>query len=421
MKPKKILFYFVAGFLIPLPVWSETMDISFESLRSLIDSRNVKMEALKLNVEAAKTRQEGYLSRSFMPSLELHLDQETFKKGISEQKTQPSYGIEAKLNLYNGDRDNIESDVRLMTTQLKETQYRKMGVDELLEARELYWEILYSQEKIELLESTTKVNSTNSDSALKRIRNGVATESDRMEFQIKATDLKQELDRSKLKLKFLLQSLRLILNIKSETQVRLATQLTHQHNFETTVSHTHADHQLSTRENEIQADISDLQSQNHARKWWPKVDAVAGVRQINQREEPEAIDIEQRKESYVGIRLSMSIPEGLSSSKESIALAKESLSYKKLSELQHQEIHNHVDSEVAELKLLHDQVHEAEENIVRAEKYYKLTQSEYSRGVKNSPDMLSATEKLYDVKLKRLDILKDFNQKQAHVLAKIQK
>ncbi|OYZ13487.1 MAG: hypothetical protein B7Y39_17580, partial [Bdellovibrio sp. 28-41-41] len=81
--------------------------------------------------------------------------------------------------------------------------------------------------------------------------------------------------------------------------------------------------------------------------------------------------------------------------------------------------HSHIENEVAELKLLHSQVHDAEENIVRAEKYYKLTQSEYARGVKNSPDMLSASEKIFEVKNKRLEILKDFNLKQAHVLAKI--
>jgi outer membrane protein len=421
MEMKKILFYFAMGALSPLSASSESIQIPYESLRAHLESRNLKIEALKLNVEAAKTRQENYLSRSFLPSVELHLDQETFKKGLSEQKTQPSFGIEAKVNLYNSHRDSIESDIRSMATQLKETHFHKSVFDELFEAREAYWDILYTEEKIALQESISKVNTTNFDSALKRIRNGVATESDKMEFEIKATELKQELDRSKLKLNALLQDLRLILNIKKESSIQLTSKLDHIHDFESLMAHSHSDHDLNARENEIYSKITDLQSQNQARVWWPKIDAVAGVRQLSQLEEPEAVKVEDRKESYIGIRLSMSLPEGMNFNKESKAQAKESLSFQKLSEHQHLKIHNHVDSEIAELKLLHNQVHEAEDNIVRAEKYYKLTQSEYSRGVKNSPDMLSATEKLFDVKLKRLDILKDFNQKLAHVLTKIQK
>ena len=39
--------------------------------------------------------------------------------------------------------------------------------------------------------------------------------------------------------------------------------------------------------------------------------------------------------------------------------------------------------------------HNAEENIKRAERYYRLTQSEYNRGVKNSPDVLGASQRLF--------------------------
>lgn len=419
MKPKNLIFYFTVGLLNPLPLLAETVSVNYDNIKTLLESRSTRLEAQRLDVDASKIR-EGSLTRSFFPKLEVQASQETFKKGILSQKTQPSYGVEASVNLYNGGKDQIESDIRGLNTQKKSFQYMRVTSEELLTARVLLSEILYTQEKIALLDSVIKINSQNSESALKRIRSGVATESDKMEFEIKAVNLKQDLEISKTQFKTQLDELKVLLNIDSAHQIRLPTELAHEHDFEVKMTHSHADHDLLAKEAEIQADMSSLVSKSAKRTWWPKLDAVAGLHQYNEREE-DSPDAEQRNESYIGLRVSLSLPDGFESSKEAEAQSKESAAYRKLAEFQRKQAHSHVENEVLELKLLHNQVHDAEENIVRAEKYYKLTQSEYARGVKNSPDMLSAAEKIFEVKNKRLEILRDFNLKQAHVLSKINK
>lgn len=419
MKTKYLVFYFMAGFLKPLPLFADNVSVNYDNLKSLLESRNVKLEAHRLDVEAAKIK-EGSLNRSFLPQLELHASQESFRKGTGSQKTQPAYGVEATVNIFNGGKDSIESEMRDLNSQKKSVQLVKTTADELLQARTLFWEILYTQEKIALLESVKKINSQNADSALKRIRSGVATESDKMEFEIKAVNLKQDLELAKLQLKTQMDELRVMLNIDSSATLLLPKEIGHEHDFEANVKHSHEDHDILAKENEIQSDLAQLSSKKLNRTWWPKVDAVAGYNQFNELEE-DSSDAEQRKESYVGLRVSISLSDSFESNKESAAQAKESAAFRKLANYQRQQAHAHVENEVAELKLLHSQVHDAEENIVRAEKYYKLTQSEYARGVKNSPDMLSASEKIFEVKNKRLEILKDFNLKQAHILAKINK
>lgn len=419
MKPKNLIFYFTVGLLNPLPLLAETVSVNYDNIKTLLESRSTRLEAQRLDVDASKIR-EGSLTRSFFPKLEVQASQETFKKGTLSQKTQPSYGVEASVNLYNGGKDQIESDIRGLNTQKKSFQYMRVTSEELLTARVLLSEILYTQEKIALLDSVIKINSQNSESALKRIRSGVATESDKMEFEIKAVNLKQDLEISKTQFKTQLDELKVLLNIDSTHQIRLPTELAHEHDFEVKMTHSHADHDLLAKEAEIQADMSSLVSKSAKRTWWPKLDAVAGLHQYNEREE-DSPDAEQRNESYIGLRVSLSLPDGFESNKEAEAQAKESAAYRKLAEFQRKQAHSHVENEVMELKLLHNQVHDAEENIIRAEKYYKLTQSEYARGVKNSPDMLSAAEKIFEVKNKRLEILRDFNLKQAHVLSKINK
>ena len=42
-----------------------------------------------------------------------------------------------------------------------------------------------------------------------------------------------------------------------------------------------------------------------------------------------------------------------------------------------------------------------------AEKYYDLTLAEYKRGVKNSPDIVGATERYFDSKKKKIEIQKE--------------
>lgn len=417
MKNSTLAIYLSVSFLGS--AYAAPIDITYESLRSLLESRSPQLEAHRLESEAAKTR-EGYLTRSFFPTLDFFAGQESFKRGLDAQKSQPAYGFEAKLNLFNGGRDRLESEVRTLTAMKQTSKYARVTADELLNVRSLYWEILYSQERLNLLESLIKINEQNSQSALKRIRSGVATESDKMEFEIKAVDLKQELEASKLKLKVQTDELKIALNAGTETKIRFPKPIEHEHDFELALKHSPSDHEFISKETDLQSEISSLSSSSHKRQWLPKVDVIAGYNQYNEREK-EFADTNQRTESYIGLRVSLSVPDGLESNKESEARALEAISLKKTAEHQRRLAHGHMENEIEELRLLHSQIHDAEENITRAEKYYKLTQSEYTRGVKNSPDVLSASEKIFEVRNKHLEILKEFNVKQAHILSKINK
>ena len=72
-----------------------------------------------------------------------------------------------------------------------------------------------------------------------------------------------------------------------------------------------------------------------------------------------------------------------------------------------------------ELTFLHSQVHAAEENVKRATRYYALTQNEYSCGVKNSPDVVGASDRLLENQLMELRLLRDFQISRSHVLSKL--
>ncbi len=55
-----------------------------------------------------------------------------------------------------------------------------------------------------------------------------------------------------------------------------------------------------------------------------------------------------------------------------------------------------------------------EKKLVSSQKYFDLTLSEYRRGVKNSPDLVGATERLFSARKQKFEILKDLELLKVH-------
>ena len=70
-------------------------------------------------------------------------------------------------------------------------------------------------------------------------------------------------------------------------------------------------------------------------------------------------------------------------------------------------LESEVDILLSEIKALNSRLDLEEKNIEKSEKYYKLTLDEYKRGVKNSPDMVGASERLLDARIRNLEYRRD--------------
>ena len=396
----------------------QTVQLRFSDLKKLVESQNDRVIAKGKEAEGAMQRK-GHLLRSFLPSLQVQAGQEHFEKGPLPAKTQPTFGVEVSANLYNGHRDQIENQKLVLRAERRHIERLQVEASELAKARELYWSRLYLRDYVKLLKTAQKDNAESLRAAVRRIRGGVSAESDRFEFEMQQSDLKREIERQQLAIINQERQLKLILGIDSESQLVLDENLEHEHDWQEALRHTEKDHAFLVRPVEIRAREAQADAQIRKRAWLPRVDAFAAVQQFNQREEEDYERARDRQESVVGVRLSMNVFDGFSGYKEGKALTLEAESAQAEARYREREVEAHLHGELAELQLLHNQVHEAEENILRAEKYYRLTRSEYGRGVKNSPDMLGATEKLIEVRQRRLMIVRDFQIAKSHVLTKI--
>ena len=66
------------------------------------------------------------------------------------------------------------------------------------------------------------------------------------------------------------------------------------------------------------------------------------------------------------------------------------------------------DNLFSKLTTLNDRLNLEEKNLSKSEEYYKITLSEYRRGVKNSPDMVGASERLVEARIRNLEYRKDY-------------
>lgn len=396
---------------------AEVISVNSDNLKELLENRNQNFTAQKLEIQSIEKRQ-GFLTRSFLPSLELSGANETFKMGREPEKSQPIYGAELKINLYNGGQDQLESNARKLELSQKKSESLRKNSDFLLYARQIYWNLLYNQDIMNLLKSAIENNEQNLKLASRRIQSGVATQTDRFEFEMKITDLNQELKEAQVNHQLLMREMNLLLNLKPNESFQIPKQLQHQHDFEKLLEHNEKDHEFLYQETQLEAEVSKLRAKKESRAYWPKIDAFAAYHQNNEREE-EFRNERDRTESVLGLRMTISLSQGLESQNQAASQRLQAQALESRAQYKKREVEIHIDNELSELELKHDQIHAAEENINRAEKYYNLTKSEYSRGVKNSPDVLGASEKLFDTKRKHLEIVRDFQIAKSHVLSKI--
>jgi len=395
------------------------LEINSKNLKSLLEQKNARISASEMQVEAAKVR-EGVLARSFLPSVKLSASQESFKTGIESYKTQPTYGVEGNINLFNGGRDKLESTIRSKNTELQLVQKDQVIYSELQKVRTIYWDIIYLINKKELFQSAIEINKSNAKSAQRRIKSGVATETDRVEFEMEAINLQRELRAAELQLTNNINSLMVVLNLDVSEKLEFPEKLIHDHEFESLMNHGVKDLEFAFKNSQLNSQIHILQAEKEKRALWPKVDAFASYNQYNQREKDFQSNFD-RDEYAIGIKLTVDLPSGIESNREAASQSYQANSAQTLADIQKREIATHIKNEMNELNFLHDQVHDAEENIKRAEKYYQLTQSEYSRGVKNSLDVLGSSQRLYEMRHKKLEIIRDFQLSKGHLLAQFGK
>lgn len=410
------LFFWVILFISQYAHSQTELNLKVKDLKSLVENQNERVISKGHQTKAMSHRQ-GFLKRSFFPSLKLYGAHERFQLGDNYTRTQPTYGGEISVNLFNGTRDSLNSKIVNKRKVRSESEQKVALYHEIIKAKEIYWNLVYIDKTIVLLDEIKKINLSNLTSAERRVRTGLTTRADLYEFQIKDTELRRAAEHLTMQKEILKRELLNVIGFEEDSKISLADNMDHFEGMEKVNNHSEIQHQFLAKPHLVQAEENELSAKMQSRSWWPRIDGFVALNQYNVRN-GNVFEAQEGKETVVGIRATMNLFDFTTGNKEAAALYAESDSSKSEAKYLEREIENEAHSEIASLNFLHRQIHDAEENIKRAQDYLKLTLNEYSRGVKNSPDVLGSVDKLLEVKTKYNEMLRDFYITRDHLLSK---
>lgn len=404
----KYLFFI----LISFNCFAQTT-IDEESLEILLP-KNPSIESINERVNAAEVLK-GSLGRSFLPKILLSYGHERYTTGPYFQVNQPYGGIEAKINVFNSGRDHIVNEQR-------EKQASLAKIDSIVTRVQLKAEILkemsqfaYLQELQNVLQEAKGINDKNLKSAQNRINAGLGTKTDSLDFRQQNVMLDQQITALNYDLNIVKRIIATLLGLEPESNLQIAFVNSHpEHNSNKTIDLLSENSLLLKRAN-LLTEISKLDA-SQAKRWWtPSLDVYGYALRFTQKER-EYPTPEQRNDTGIGFRLILPIfdgGEGIRQAQAQTAIVKAQESAARMKKL---EVDRDILNAKSKLQLAHDLIHGAEENAQIMDEYRLGILNEYMRGIKNSPDVLQASQRWIQSKMNFAEVKKNYQFAKADTL-----
>lgn len=389
--------------------------IDDQGLSQKVSSGNLSIKGQSQTVESEKVKT-GYLGRSFVPSLILEVGQERFQTGTYKQYNNPYGMLEARLNLFRGGRDLIESDIRKLNLKISEFNQSMAFRHQLNKVRKIQWQIIYNTELVSILEAERDQNTKIKGQAERRARSGVATRSDTLEFTIYDSELEEGIESLNHENKILKIGLLPLLGVENEQELQFDNKLSHQHDDAFVSSLFSANKHPAVVSTKSEYEGYKLQKRASQLWWTPKVDIYAGHYLYTLRDR-DYLAQRERDDNVIGVRLTMDLFDGFKSTNQASAVHYQA----EAKRLQGQFLEKQTEADYSMLRedLLHthEVMHYVEDRIKKSKDYLKVTLSEYDRGVKNSLDALLALQRYYKYEKQYLDKKKEYEIIKADMLS----
>jgi len=411
----KLLFMFTCILaLSPATTYSESIKIEFDSIEKFVKEQNLHAQGAKFIHKSAEAKR-GHLKRSYLPRVSARIGQEAYQTGSQESRNETVASVDLAVNLYRGGRDTLEDKITDANANIAKLESAQTVRFEIEKAREAYWNLVAQREAKTLLESASSGNNKQVRSAKERVDAGLATRTDIYEFEMYQVRLEQEQARNSLEIKKRELELAVLLGFSANVTIETLTKVNHVHN----------DGLLSEPFNpETHPSVVTLYKQGQGAKieakkadlWWaPSVDLYAS-HGLNAYREREFEEQDERVESVVGAQATFGLFDGFDSRTESKQKRYEARGRLAESKQTARELMAQVENARNELKVAHEIIHTSEKSLGIAKTYLQETLEEYKRGVKNSPDVLSALEKNLELQLKFIELKLGYQQSRTQLL-----
>jgi len=267
-----------------------------------------------------------------------------------------------------------------------------------------FFKALSLQKQIELKEADFTVANKQTVTAKRRVSEGLATESDILEFQMHQNALENDLRGLKVDLEFELLDLQRISGFPNKIH-SLAYKINDPTQEVDLEAATNGALSANLELAKIEADARVARAEKLAAwgEFLPRLSAEALYGKML-----ETDFIESRKNSWAVVgKVTIPIFNGASSVNKVIEKSAEAQRAELLLSLETARIKDKIGSLISKQKEYSAKLKGEQENLRSTQKYFDLFSSEYRRGVKNSPDLASAADKLFDAKWRVFETWRD--------------
>ena len=390
-------------FIIMVSTFSAHALEGLDELSKNLYQKNQEILSLEKNIES-KEALSGSSNSMYYPTLNVvgGWGQNKTDDLSTAQKGYLGY-VEGKLNLFRGLKDQSISSQKEIDFQISKLELESKKRELRLQLTDIASDMIYLHKIQSTLEEEYKVTQTQKQMAAKKVSAGLTGSVDNLEFELRENEIQIEQKQVFQKHQVVHQKLIKLYgeDIADSELVKLAyssaenlSKVTDQVKIENTLEY----QKVGLSERRAELEKKEIKSD-----FMPSVDFTYSVGRLTPSEEVPT----KFNESRYAIQLTIPLFSGFETYYKTKAASLSLQSAEKLKFQKRNDINsefNILKTKMSELSMLF-QINE--KKLVSSQKYFDLTLAEYRRGIKNSPDLVSATERLFSSKKKQYEILKE--------------
>jgi outer membrane protein len=357
-----------------------------------VNSINSKIENLNL---------EKKINRSlFLPEFSVNggLGSEKLIDKSADTEKGPYVFLDGKLNLYRGNRDlNLQKKIQNQITIAKiQKEIKKRNLN--IESFKIISEIEQLSKENTLNDDELKSNKLQEAMAKKKLNAGLTTSVDLLDFNLKNEILNNEIENNLLKKEVLEKELiNLYGGIFSYNEIANAiSSNTSKVQSSDNVTFGNSPTVILARQ---QIEINTLEKESIKAEYLPTIELDAKWGQIT----PQEKFLAKQREHQIALNINIPLFSGFSTDRKFQQAVTESTQNKRELRQAEIEIESKKDLDIRKIELSKKILTSLERSLAQALKYKELTISEYKRGIKNSPDVISASDKKLAIERKILE------------------
>jgi len=310
---------------------------------------------------------------------------------------------EGKLNLFRGFKDQSISSQKEVDLKISQLELESKKRELRLELTQVASDMILLHKYQLILEEEYKTTQTQKQMAAKKVAAGLTGAVDNLEFDLRESEI--QIEQKQIQQQHLEAHQKFVKLFGEEISDSLIEKIDFSQfeNLNQSPSQLKIENSIEFQKARLNEDLSQFEKNEIKADYLPTLDFTYSFGRLT----PSEVSPTQFNESKYAIQLTIPLFSGFETYNRSKSAFLNTSAAERIKAQRRNDVEsefNILKTKVSELSSLYGI---NEKKILSSQKYFDLTLAEYRRGVKNSPDLVSATERLFFAKKKKYEILKE--------------